>query len=82
MEKVKGPHEFTREGVLHAVAQLITCDDQSLAVADKVMFRNCLVAMRPKTTIKDLPSTYDITMYIHNQFVERLQELKKEILVS
>lgn len=28
VENVKGPREFTREGVLHAVTQFITCDDQ------------------------------------------------------
>lgn len=27
-EKLKGPHEFTREGVLHAITQLIALNDQ------------------------------------------------------
>jgi hypothetical protein len=26
--KITAPTEFTRDGVLHAVAQLIACDDQ------------------------------------------------------
>jgi hypothetical protein len=29
--KVTGPKEFTREGLLHAVSQLIATDDQVLA---------------------------------------------------
>ena len=28
LEKSRAPHEFTREGVLHAVAQFVACDDQ------------------------------------------------------
>ena len=28
LEKLRAPHEFTREGVLHAVAQFVACDDQ------------------------------------------------------
>jgi hypothetical protein len=55
---------------------------QSLAVADKPLFRNCLVAMRPKSTLKDLPTTHDVKKYIHNRFVDRLEELKQDILVS
>jgi Mn-containing catalase len=27
-ERVTGPKEFTRDGVLHAVAQFVACDDQ------------------------------------------------------
>jgi hypothetical protein len=27
-EKLPGPREFTRDGILHAVAQLVACDDQ------------------------------------------------------
>jgi hypothetical protein len=55
---------------------------QSLAVADKDLFRNCLVTMRPKTTKNDLPSTHDVSVYIHNRFVDQLKLLKKEISVS
>jgi maltodextrin utilization protein YvdJ len=53
-----------------------------LVVADKALFRNCLVIMRPKTTKNDLPSTHDVSVYIHNRFVDQLKLLKKEILVS
>ncbi|KAF8495282.1 hypothetical protein F5888DRAFT_1590632, partial [Russula emetica] len=67
-ETVKGPLEFTRKGVLHAVARFVACDDQALAVANKAMFRNCLVAMRPKAKTLDLPSTHDVTKYIHNKW--------------
>jgi hypothetical protein len=56
--------------------------DQPLALAEKPIFRNCLVAMRPKTTQKDLPSRHDIEVYIHNEFVDWLKTLKSEILVS
>jgi hypothetical protein len=41
---------------------------QALAVAEKPMFRNCLIAMRPRTNRRDLPSTHDIGVYIHNEF--------------
>jgi hypothetical protein len=51
-------------------------------VASKATFRNCLVAMRPKAKIVDLPSTHNVTKYIHNQFVEWLKDLKKDIAVS
>jgi hypothetical protein len=27
-EKVQGPREFTREGVLHAISQFVAVDDQ------------------------------------------------------
>jgi len=55
---------------------------QALALAEKPIFRNCLVAMRPKTTRKDLPSRHDIEVYIHNEFVDWLKMLKTEIIVS
>jgi hypothetical protein len=53
-----------------------------LAVADKALFRNCLVAMRPKTTKDDLPSTHDVSVYLHNHFINQLKLLKSEITVS
>lgn len=56
--------------------------DQSLAVANKVTFRNCLVAMRPSATKVDLPTTHDITTYIHNAFISFMQDLKIELQVS
>ena len=55
---------------------------KALAVADKVVFRNCLVAMRPKAEQQDIPSTHDVATYIHNEFVKWLKELKDEIQVS
>ncbi len=61
---------------------MLTLLDQALALAKKPVFRNCLVAMRPKTTRKDLPSRHDIKVYIHNEFVDWLKTLKSEILVS
>ena len=53
-----------------------------MAVADKALFRNCLVTMRPKTTKKDLPTTHDVSVFIHNRFADQLKLLKKEISVS
>jgi hypothetical protein len=76
------PQEFCQEALLHAVAQFITCDDQSLAIANKPSFRNCLLAMRPKTIHSDLPSTHEVTKYLHNEFVAWLKTLKNDIEVS
>ncbi|KAF8230232.1 hypothetical protein L208DRAFT_1282810, partial [Tricholoma matsutake] len=81
-EKITGPKEFTRDGALHAVSQFVACNNQSLAMANKALFCNCLVAMRPKSLTKDIPSTHNVTTYIHNKFIERLQDLKSDILVS
>ncbi|KAI0278183.1 hypothetical protein BC826DRAFT_927201, partial [Russula brevipes] len=72
---------FTREGLCHAVTQFIACDDQSLAVANKVLFRNCLVLMRPKTLLADLPTTSDIMAHLHNEFVIQIRQLKADIEV-
>jgi hypothetical protein len=57
-------------------------DQQALAIAGKVMFCNCLVAMRPKAGSVDLPTTHDVTVYIHNKFVKWLRKLKDDITVS
>jgi len=59
----------------------LTVSRQSLALASNMAFRNCLVAMRPRSTIKDLPSTHDVVVYIHNQFSRHLNSLKASILV-
>ncbi len=56
--------------------------DQALALAEKPSFWNCLVAMRPKTMRKDLPTRHNIEIYIHNEFMDWLKTLKSEILVS
>jgi len=55
--------------------------NQSLAVANGATFRNCLVAMRPKSTLLDLPSTHDVVNHLHNEFVRWLSELQAEIKV-
>ena len=47
-----------------------------MAVTDKMTFWNCLVAMRLKTQPKELLSTHDVLLYVHNQFVKHLEELK------
>ncbi|KAF8222375.1 hypothetical protein L208DRAFT_1214030, partial [Tricholoma matsutake] len=73
------PTQFTQEGLLDAISKFIACDDQSLAVASKASFRNCLIIMRLKTIIPDLPSTHTVSDYIHNQFVAQLKKLNTEI---
>ena len=50
-------------------------------VADKAQFWNCLVSMRPNTIKADLPTAHDVTLYIHNAFINHLQVLKEEIQV-
>jgi hypothetical protein len=37
--------------------------------------------MRPKATKPDLPTTYDMKVYLHNQFVKHVQKLKGEITI-
>lgn len=34
--------------------------------------------MRSKTTKKDLPSTHDVTVYIHNSFTDKIKLLNEE----
>ncbi|KAM6491697.1 hypothetical protein JOM56_012859 [Amanita muscaria] len=83
LEKGTKPQEtFTKEIILRSVAQFVVCNDQALAVASNVFFRNCLVSMRPKTKRSELPSTHDVSVYIHNQCVDWLAQLKKDISVS
>ena len=55
---------------------------QPLALADNPAFRNSLMAMRPKSTTSDLPSTYDVKVYLHNEFVKHMGKVKEEIKVS
>jgi hypothetical protein len=55
---------------------------QSLVVADKTTFRNCLVTMRPRTRTSELASTHEVTTHIHNEFVEYMKNLKEEFEVS
>jgi hypothetical protein len=38
--------------------------------------------MRPKSTLKDLPSTCDVASHLHNEFVNWLEQLKNDIEVS
>ncbi|KAF8442871.1 hypothetical protein L210DRAFT_3397292 [Boletus edulis BED1] len=80
--RVAGPWSFSREEVLKCVVQFVVCNDQSLVVADNTAFRNCLVAMRPNATKADIPSTHDISVYVHNEFIDFIKQLKVEIQVS
>jgi hypothetical protein len=38
--------------------------------------------MRPKSTTLDLPSSYDVKVYLHNEFVKHIGDLKEQITVS
>jgi hypothetical protein len=38
--------------------------------------------MRPKSTTKDLPSSYSVKIHLHNEFVKHIASLKAEITVS
>ncbi|KAH8982300.1 hypothetical protein EDB83DRAFT_2241625, partial [Lactarius deliciosus] len=73
---------FTQEAALHAVAQFVACNDQAFAVVNNKLFRNCLVSMRPKTKVSDLPSSHDVGIYVHNECLKWLKQLWKEITVS
>jgi hypothetical protein len=53
-----------------------------LALADNPAFQNALVSMRPILTNSDLPSTYNVKIHLHNQFVKHMKKLKEEIIVS
>ncbi|KAH9987235.1 hypothetical protein BJV74DRAFT_774163, partial [Russula compacta] len=72
---------FTREGILEAVAKFITCDNQAIIIANKAQFQNCLVSMWLNTHKADLPTAYDMSLYIHNTFINHLQKLEEEIQV-
>ncbi|KIM51950.1 hypothetical protein SCLCIDRAFT_65894, partial [Scleroderma citrinum Foug A] len=72
---------FSRDDVMRAVAEFVVCDNQSLAIANKPAFRNCLVAMCPNANKADIPSSHDISTFIHNSFINFLQNLKHRIQV-
>lgn len=55
---------------------------QALALADNTAFRNSLVSMRPKSTTSDLPTSYDVKIHIHNEFVKQIKQLGLDIAVS
>ena len=37
--------------------------------------------MRPKATTSDFPSTHDVKVYLHNQFVKHIHKLKEDVTV-
>ncbi|KAF9226875.1 hypothetical protein BS17DRAFT_697130 [Gyrodon lividus] len=79
---VSAPQAFSRDNVLKSMAEFVVCNDQqSLAIASKPTFRNCLAAMRPASTKADLPSTHDISTYVHNKFILFIKKLKDELQV-
>ena len=54
---------------------------QAIALADKAAFKNCLVAMRPKTKNCELPSRHDVEIHIQNEFTSLIAALKESITV-
>jgi hypothetical protein len=82
IERIPISSQFTCDRALVAIAKFIACDDQALAVVEKPVFCNCLIAMWPKTSQNDLPSTHDLVVYIHNQFVAWMKKLKEMIQVK
>jgi hypothetical protein len=48
----------------------------------KAVFRNCLVTMRPKTRTKELPTTHDVIVYLHNAYIKFMNQIKESFNVS
>ena len=67
---------MARYGLSHRndVSLLYWWLEKALAIAGKDLFCNCLVTMKLKAVHNDMPSTHNVTMYIHNQFVKWLKE--------
>jgi len=38
--------------------------------------------MRPKSTTSDLPTSYNVKVHVHNEFVGHMKKLKLDIVVS
>ena len=60
---------------------LTTLSLQAFELANKLAFQNCLVTMRPKMTKQDLPSAYDIKMFLRKEFTKHVEGLVAEIQV-
>ncbi|KAI1789379.1 hypothetical protein LXA43DRAFT_869346, partial [Ganoderma leucocontextum] len=67
---------FSPEAILQAIAKHVICGDQALAIADNVMFRNCLVTMHSKTKSSELPSRTTVRSHISNEFITYMENLK------
>lgn len=80
--KTTMPKEFTPENIRHSVSVHVVCGDQALAVAEDVTFRNCLVAMRPTTKAKELPSSHVVKKHISNCYVEHVEAVNRDVGVS
>ena len=62
--------------------QTILTHWQPLALADNPAFQNTLITMRLKLMTSDLPTTYDMKVFLHNTFVKHMMKVKEEIMVS
>ncbi|KAJ3714781.1 hypothetical protein C8R42DRAFT_551351, partial [Lentinula raphanica] len=74
-----GPEKFSKALALEHVTKFVVCTDQPFHTAGNLFFRNSLVAMRPFTKSKELPSVHQVTDYLHNEFVRTMKEKKAEI---
>ncbi|KAF8152416.1 hypothetical protein B0H34DRAFT_663562, partial [Crassisporium funariophilum] len=80
-----GPLKFTREGTLHAVVALTATNNQVIASFQQLLithFCNVLISIKPKSTLLDLPNTHSVKVYLHNEFVRHMRDLKAQITVS
>ncbi|KZT31304.1 hypothetical protein SISSUDRAFT_967603, partial [Sistotremastrum suecicum HHB10207 ss-3] len=55
---------------------------QGISHTDDVAFRNALLSMRPHTLPSELPSAHELSIYIHNQFLDLIHSFKHEFSVS
>ena len=51
-------------------------------LVNKVTFCNILVVMCPRTKNSDLPSLFEVSTHLYNEFVKWMEGLKKEISVK
>ena len=75
------PEVFTKDTIMRSIVQFIACNNQALAIANNVYFQNCLVTMRPKMISSKLALADKIGTYIHNECIDWLMQLKKDITV-
>ena len=53
-----------------------------MALVDKALFCNCLIAMQLQMRTKELVSAYEVSTYLETKFVDWMGQLQKEIQVS
>ena len=61
---------------------LVTVLLQAFAVANNKLIKNSHVSMWPKTKTSDIPSTHNVSIYIHNGCMKWLKQTQEDITVS